>query len=51
VTEVDATTLIEIFGGFAMLLSGNPAGAFFIAQGATGFIKSEGAQIAVCSEF
>jgi RHS repeat-associated protein len=36
---------MEIFGGIAMLMSGNPAGLFFVAQGALGFCKDTGCQI------
>jgi RHS repeat-associated protein len=37
---------LEIFGGIAMLLTGNPAGIAFIAQGALGFCKEQSCQYA-----
>lgn len=35
-----------IFGGVAMMLSGNPMGAVYVTQGGLGFAKGNGAQIA-----
>jgi len=37
---------LEIFGGIAMLLAGNPAGIAFMAQGALGFCKEQSCQYA-----